>query len=145
VLVNAELGYAGTADLLVEHQAHGLTLVDYKTQGVKPGKTARAYGSWCQQLAAYRRAIPPSLGGYGATGGRSMACLSVIVNSAEPSAPVEHLWSEEELRAGLESFEAALVIWRNEKGYDPRADVKDQRDERDQRGSGAPPVLVADA
>ena len=46
--------------------------------------------------------------------------MNVIVNSAEPSAPVEHLWSEEELRAGLESFEAALVIWRNEKTYDPR-------------------------
>src|SRR5215472_7381204 len=30
VLVNLELGFAGTADLLVEHQAHGLTLVDYK-------------------------------------------------------------------------------------------------------------------
>jgi len=24
------------------------------------------------------------------------------------------------LRVGLESFEAALVLWRNEKGYDPR-------------------------
>jgi hypothetical protein len=33
VLVSRELGYAGTADLLVEHQQHGLTLVDYKTQG----------------------------------------------------------------------------------------------------------------
>jgi len=109
VLVNAELGYAGTADLLVEHQQHGLTLVDYKTQGVKPGYKARAYGSWGQQLAAYRRAI-----------GKPMACMNVIVNSAEPSAPIEHLWSEDELRAGLESFEAALVIWRNEKSYDPR-------------------------
>ena len=109
VLVNGELGYAGTADLLVEHQEHGLTLVDYKTQGVKPGYKARAYSSWCQQLAAYRRAI-----------GHPIACLSVVVNSTEPSAPVEHLWSEEELRAGLESFEAALVIWRNEKNYDPR-------------------------
>jgi hypothetical protein len=37
----------------------------------------------------------------------------LIVNSADPSAPVEPLWSEDELRAGLESFEAALVIWRN--------------------------------
>ena len=109
VLVNTELGYAGTADLLVEHQAHGLTLVDYKTQGVKAGYKVRAYGSWCQQLAAYRRAI-----------GKPMACMNVIVNSVEPSAPVEHLWSEDELRAGLESFEAALVIWRNEKNYDPR-------------------------
>jgi hypothetical protein len=30
------------------------------------------------------------------------------------------LWSEEELKTGWDSFEAALVIWRNEKGYDPR-------------------------
>ena len=120
VLVSNELGYAGTADLLIEHQAYGLTLVDYKTQGVKPGKTARAYGSWCQQLAAYRRAI-----------GKSMACLSVIVNSTEPSAPVEHLWSEEDLRSGLESFEAALVIWRNEKGYDPRS--QQERTERTEK------------
>src|SRR5512142_1891255 len=65
VLVNTELGYAGTADLLVEHQAHGLTLVDYKTQGVKPGRSARAYGSWGQQLAAYWRAI-----------GKPVACMS---------------------------------------------------------------------
>jgi hypothetical protein len=133
VLVSVELGYAGTADLLVEHQQHGLTLVDYKTQGGAgarppraggrntagngrvgdaslPGWEPRVYKSWCQQLAAYRRAV-----------GKPMACMSVIVNSTEPSAPVEHLWSEEELRAGLESFEAALVIWRNEKGYDPRS------------------------
>ncbi len=133
VLVNTELGYAGTADLLVEHQHHGLTLVDYKTQGVKPGYKARAYGSWGQQLAAYRRAI-----------GKPMACMNVIVNSAEPSAPAEHLWSEEELRAGLESFEAALVIWRNEKAYDPRESTqKDAKDTKDQRPEGAPPVLVA--
>jgi hypothetical protein len=49
-----------------------------------------------------------------------MASLSLIVNSTEPVAPIEHLWTEEELQAGWESFEAALVIWRNEKGYDPR-------------------------
>jgi len=121
-LVCAEVGFAGTADLLVEHQQHGLTLVDYKTQGVKPGYKARAYGSWGQQLAAYRRAI-----------GKPMACMNVIVNSAEPSAPIEHLWSEEELRAGLESFEAALVIWRNEKSYDPRVVA----------AVGALPVLTA--
>src|SRR5215471_16843254 len=84
VLVNAELGYAGTADLLVEHQAHGLTLVDYKTQAMRPRDCGsagprdhrttgpqdcgaerekrravqpRVYSSWCQQLAAYRRAL----------------------------------------------------------------------------------------
>jgi hypothetical protein len=129
VLVNGELGYAGTADLLVEHQRHGLTLVDYKTQGVKPGNKARAYGSWCQQLAAYRRAT-----------GLGVACMNVIVNSTEPTELVEHLWSEEELLAGVESFEAALVIWRHEKRYDPRGlPQKDTKDLRD----GKLPVLVA--
>jgi hypothetical protein len=146
VLFSTELGYAGTADLLIEHPQHGLTLVDYKTQGGKAesgkqkaemGWRPRAYSSWCQQLAAYRRAIQPSLE---ASAGRvgPMACLSVIVNSAEPSAPVERLWAEEELRGGLESFEAALVIWRNEKSYDPREKLKAEG------GAGwAAPVLTA--
>jgi hypothetical protein len=136
VLVNTALGYAGTADLLMEHQQHGLTLVDYKTQGGKAesgkqkaemGWKPRVYSSWCQQLAAYRQAI-----------GRPMVCLSVIVNSAEPSAPVEHPWSEEELQAGLESFEAALVIWRNEKGYDPRG----QRSEDGGQKTGKPGTML---
>jgi hypothetical protein len=60
-------------------------------------------------LAAYRAAI-----------GVPLVCMNVIVNSGEPSAPVEYVWSEEETRAGWESFEAALVIWRHAKGYDPR-------------------------
>ncbi len=144
VLVNAGMGYAGTADLLVEHQAHGLTLVDYKTQGgktnaetlkaeklkggVSAGWEPRAYGSWCQQLAAYRRAL-----------GKPMACMNVIVNSTEPTELVERLWTEEELRAGLESFEAALVIWMNEKNYDPRVTQKHAKETKEY---GAP-VLVA--
>jgi hypothetical protein len=60
-------------------------------------------------LAAYRRAI-----------GRPVVCLNLIVNSVEPCAPVERVWTEDEVTAGWESFEAALVIWRNEKRYDPR-------------------------
>jgi hypothetical protein len=160
VLVNGELGYAGTADLLVEHQRHGLTLVDYKTQSFKKAEKAhlsptplhkrrgepaaaghRVYNSWCQQLAAYRRAT-----------GLAVACMNVIVNSTEPTELVEHLWSEEELLAGLESFEAALVIWRHEKRYDPRSwrtatelpqkETKDDRDGRDLRDRSIP-VLVA--
>ena len=65
----------------------------------------------------------------------------MIVNSTEPAAPVEHVCSEEELRAGLESFEAALVIWRNEKGYDPRT-VPHAKDAKDAKEFEAP-VLVA--
>ncbi len=65
-----------------------------------------------------------------------MACMNVIVNSTEPATPVEHLWSEEELRAGLESFEAALVIWRNEKGYDPRGCGPHAKDATDAKACG---------
>ena len=108
--------------MLIEHQEYGLTLVDYKTQGagVRPdlavghravghkavgqGWVPRAYGSWCQPLAAYRRAI-----------GMEARCMNLIVNSAEPMAPVERLWSEEEVTAAWQCFGAALVIWRNEK------------------------------
>ena len=58
VLVNTELGYAGTADLLVEHQQHGLTLVDYKTQGVKPGY--RRPGLTGPGASSWRRIGEPS-------------------------------------------------------------------------------------
>ena len=109
-LTSAALGFAGTADLLIEHQAHGLTLVDLKTQGVKPGNKATAYKSWCYQLAAYRRAL-----------GQPVACLNVIVNSREPAEPVEHLWSTEEIEQGWAAFEAAQTLWRIEKKFDPRA------------------------
>src|SRR5258707_66997 len=39
---------------------------------------------------------------------------------ARPCPPVEHLWSQEELEQGWRVFEAAQVIWRTEKSYDPR-------------------------
>jgi hypothetical protein len=109
VLVNTELGYAGTADLLMEHQAYGWMLVDLKTQ--RAGRRGmNPYPSWVYQLAAYRRAM-----------GDRVACMNLIINSEEPGTPVEHLWSEEELEEGWRAFEAAQVIWRTEKNYDPRA------------------------
>jgi hypothetical protein len=131
VLVNAQLGYAGTADLLMEHQAFGLTLVDLKTRRVGR-RGMNPYPSWCYQLAAYRRAV-----------GKPVACMNLIVNSESACTPVEHLWSEEELGTGLESFEAALVLWRNEKGYDPRQPAaREIRNPNAGRSSDAP-VLVA--
>jgi len=121
VLVNAELGYAGTADLLIEHQAHGLTLVDLKTQGVKAASGPSTYKSWGYQLAAYRRAL-----------GQPVTCLNLIVNSREPHPPVEAPWSEAELERCWVAFEAALTLWRVEKNFDPRVqrpEVGGQRSE----------------
>lgn len=114
VLVHPEWGYAGTADLLIEHPVHGLTLVDLKTMKCLRTATGAAapkpkpYKSWCYQLAAYRRAL-----------GEPVKCMNLIVNSVEPSAPIEHVWSEDEMETGWQAFVAAHRLWVIEKGYDP--------------------------
>lgn len=115
VLVNHDLGYAGTADLLIDHAVHGPTLVDLKTMKclrTASGKlnTPKPYSSWGYQLAAYRKAL-----------GLPVKCLNLIVNSNEPSEPIEHVWSAEELETGWRAFEAAHRLWVIEKGYNPAA------------------------
>lgn len=110
VLVHQEWGFAGTADLLIEHAVHGLTLVDFKTTKIKAGVKAKPYSTWCYQLAAYRRAL-----------GQPVRCLNLIVNSLEPAAPIEHVWSESDTARGWAAFEAARRLWCIEKRYDPAA------------------------
>src|SRR6478736_3803473 len=107
-VVSNQFGYAGTADLLIEHKLHGLCLVDIKTQKVKPGAKASAYKSWAYQLAAYRKAL-----------GVEAQCINLIVNSVAAETPIEHVWGEMEMDAGLRAFMAARELWVIEKGYDP--------------------------
>lgn len=108
VLVNHNLGYAGTADLLIDHAVHGPCLVDLKTMKLKPGYKAKPYSTWCYQLAAYRKALC-----------LPVKCLNLIVNSVEPSAPVEHVWTEAELDEGWQAFISAHRLWAIEKQYNP--------------------------
>jgi hypothetical protein len=128
VLVDRDIGYAGTADLFIEHAVYGPTLVDLKTmkclRTATGAKKPTPYKSWCYQLAAYRKALPPSPG-IGATSGQRVTCMNLIVNSTEPSAAVEHVWSEAELELGAAAFEAAHQLWVIEKGYDPTVSVVD--------------------
>jgi len=120
--VCTELGYAGTADLLIEHKVHGLCLVDLKTikgasrtgergQGTARSTTLKPYKSWAYQLAAYRKAL-----------GVQARCMNLMVNSVVPEAPIEHVWGESEMDAGLRAFMAARELWIIEKGYDPSAE-----------------------
>jgi hypothetical protein len=113
VLVNRAIGYAGTADLFIEHAVHGPTLVDLKTMKSasrtgKAGALLKPYKSWCYQLAAYRKAL-----------GLPVKCMNLIVNSVEPSIPIEHVWTEAEMEQGEAAFEAAHRLWVIEKGYAP--------------------------
>ena len=107
-VVSGEFGYAGTADLLIEHKLHGLCLVDLKTMKINPNYKAKPYSTWCYQLAAYRKAL-----------GVQARCLNLIVNSVVPETPIEHVWGETEMDAGLRAFMAARELWVIEKGYDP--------------------------
>lgn len=116
-LVEPSRGFAGTADLLIEHREHGLCLVDLKTMKVRPGEKPKPYRSWCYQLAAYREGV--------VTGeDRPVKCLNLIVNSLQAGPPMEHVWSEEELEQGLEAFYAAHRLWCIEKGYEPGEKLK---------------------
>jgi hypothetical protein len=119
-VVSMEFGYAGTADLLIEHKLHGLCLVDLKTIkgasrtgecGAARPTPLKPYKSWSYQLAAYRKAL-----------GVEARCINLMVNSVEPSVPIEHVWGETEMDAGLRAFLAARELWCIEKGYDPSAE-----------------------
>ena len=107
-VVSNEFGYAGTADLLIEHKVHGLCLVDIKTMKINPKYKMKPYSTWAYQLAAYRRAL-----------GVEARCINLIVNSVAPETPIEHVWGEAEMDAGLRAFMAARELWVIEKGYDP--------------------------
>jgi len=133
-VVSNLFGYAGTADLLIEHRVHGLCLVDLKTQkisaphpGPLPGRGGegdgarsarrptkpKPYSTWCYQLAAYRAAL-----------GVRATCLNLIVNSVTPEMPVEHVWSESEMESGLRAFMAARELWNIENNYCPTENRK---------------------
>lgn len=101
-------GYAGRYDLLAEHAEHGVVLVDYKTQKIKPGGKPNWYESWACQLAAYR-----------AGARRKCHCLSLVIDSAKAAPPIERLWTDKELHDGLEIFLAAKTIWQRQRGYSP--------------------------
>ena len=108
-VVSNQFGYAGTADLLIEHKVHGLCLVDLKTMKINPKYKMKPYSTWAYQLAAYRKAL-----------GVQARCINLIVNSVVPETPIEHVWGESEMDAGLRAFMAAWELWVIEKGYDPR-------------------------
>jgi hypothetical protein len=73
-----------------------------RQQPVKP------YKSWSYQLAAYRKAL-----------GVEARCINLNVNSVAPETPIEHVWGETEMDAGLRAFLAARELWVIEKGYEP--------------------------
>lgn len=112
VVVSLEHGFAGMRDLKAIHKTHGLVHVDFKTQGVKPGKSVMFYREWLLQLAAYQIADPDQ---------EPSKLLSVGINSKQPELSVEHVWPEDEVDRAERSVKLIAELWRIEKNYFPGA------------------------
>jgi len=102
-------GYGGTVDLVAFVDGQG-AVIDLKTQNGKPDRPLKAWDGWGEQLAAYARGL-----GY-----PTARLLNVILDKNQPGRleVVEHTENKDTL---TETFDAALTIWCNRKGYDSRA------------------------
>jgi hypothetical protein len=56
--------------------------------------------------------------------GEPVKCMNLIVNSVEPSAPIEHVWTDDDMETGWRAFMAAYQLWVIEKGYEPGAEYE---------------------
>jgi hypothetical protein len=111
ILINKEIGYGGRADALINHQEHGLVLVDFKTQKcrkLKKGFRPNYYEKWILQLAAYSECID-----------YRPRCLSVVINTVEPTDCFEKLWTDEEQSEGYRMFVNLHALWCWTKNYYP--------------------------
>jgi hypothetical protein len=109
-VVNPKYGYGGTVDLhcVLRSEARPVTIIDYKTQNIKD--KPKFYPEWRYQLAAYRKAFKPV-----------PMCVSLIINSNEPSEVIEKIWTAKELQSGWRIFRGLCRIWQDAKGYRPLA------------------------
>lgn len=107
-VVNTDHGYAGTMDLLAEHQEHGTVLIDFKTQNMKYGRP-NFYETWPLQLAAYRECVNPK-----------PRCMSVVINSKEAMDPFEKLWDDQKIKTSWDVFRRCCEIWQLQRNYFPQ-------------------------
>lgn len=111
VVVNQYHGYAGRLDFHGKLDLGGIgeCVIDFKTQKVKAKPVF--YDEWGMQLAAYRGCFPWE------NGQRSIACVSLIMDSAAPKPPALKVWENDE--ECLAAFLNAHRLWCFMKGYDP--------------------------
>lgn len=99
-VINMEYLYGGKVDCGASLDSLPLTVIDWKTQGTKPGQKLRYYPDWCPQLMAYKKAL-----------NLDVPITSVIISSTEPGRVDHHTWTEDEESWGWETFLAARKIW----------------------------------
>ncbi len=121
ILLDHDIGVAGTMDTRFVHRVHGLVTADFKTQRIKTDKKTgkknkpNFYDSFIRQLAFYDAVESKAAGSFPSIG----PCLSIVIDSTEATAPHERLWSKEECLAGYEDFVIAAYAYYKQKNYWP--------------------------
>lgn len=113
-VVDKELGFAGTADLVCELHDYpdDIFVLDFKTTGKEP-KKLRAFPEHCYQLAAYAHAVQPRFPG------KTIRSGNVMVSSITPAEPKLCLWTIAQQGDGLQVFKGITSIWQRIKKYRP--------------------------
>ncbi len=103
------LGYGGKVDFYGSDAGGHPLVLDWKTQGTKPGRKANAYDSWGRQLAAYAEALgaPPEC-----------RLLNVVLSTTEPGRLEVVEWTDRRPEL-FRQFKAIFWLWCLLKGYWP--------------------------
>ncbi len=119
VLVNTHHGYAGTTDLILEHEDGTRAILDFKTKKTRPGEAIYESDQHAMQIAAYWQAewgkplgwvIPPDACGF-----------NVYISTTEPGRVEVVRHDDAKLRSAWEAFTHCLALWRWMNAYDPRS------------------------
>lgn len=111
VILDHDIGIAGRIDFIGKNKSNEIVIPDWKTQGVKKNESGKKipmfYSSWSRQLAAYAVAYAKEIGMFPAL----PKCMSVVIDSEEPSAPYVKVWSDEEIRQAYQTFTMSAWLW----------------------------------
>lgn len=106
-LVNAEIGYAGTTDALIEKDGV-LHVLDYKSRRTKPEYKITPWGKEPMQIAAYATIA-------GATRG-----VNLYISTTEPGRIGEAWYDEETIAREYEAFKHVCALWQHINNYKPK-------------------------
>ena len=104
------LGYGGRIDYIGTLGGHDI-VVDWKTQGTKPGKPFAFYPEMAAQLAGYAHGVGFPM--------EDAHLMSVLISSTEPGRMDLNLWGDND--AWLSAFLGAFELWKGPlgKNYNP--------------------------
>ena len=114
LLAHHGIGVAGKTDRICVLKDGRTAVVDYKTQGIKPGRKPNFYESWAWQISFYARAyeIQENLS-------IPLTCINLVIDSTKPSPPIAKEWTLEEIDLAWKAFVCHAWLWQSEKDFWP--------------------------